>query len=83
MTYGPIIDMERCTGCNRCVEICPGQAPSGKNWDVTMDRADFFDAFACFRTAEEFRKKNGWKSDICGICIPVCPQTRRYLNGKE
>jgi len=23
MTYGPVIDVIRCTCCNRCVEICP------------------------------------------------------------
>jgi len=76
-------DESRCGSCTRCVEICPGRAPSGKNWDVTMDRADFFDAFACFRTAREFREKNGWESDICGMCISACPRTRRYLDRSE
>ena len=23
MSYGPIVDTERCTGCNKCVTICP------------------------------------------------------------
>ena len=23
MVYGPVIDQGRCTGCNKCVEICP------------------------------------------------------------
>ncbi len=70
----------RCGECTKCVEICPAHAPSGRNWNVTMDRNEFFDAHACYHKTTEFQTEWGWDSNICGICIAVCPWTQKYIS---
>ncbi len=73
------IDESRCGECAACVDACPGNAPSGANWDVGLERASFFDAFACRRAAREGAARAGIKDTVCGMCIAACPWTRRYL----
>ncbi|MHB9134016.1 MAG: 4Fe-4S double cluster binding domain-containing protein [Armatimonadota bacterium] len=73
------INTSRCGECTRCVEHCPGDAPTGRNWNVAMSREDFFDAFACARTARERSGKIGIPHLLCGACILACPWTERYL----
>jgi epoxyqueuosine reductase QueG len=59
---------------------CPGKAISGKLWDVTMDRDDFFDAAACRKAARALSKALlNEEISLCGKCIEVCPYTRGYI----
>ncbi len=73
------VNVSRCGTCTACVEACPGKAPSGLSWKAGMERDDFFDANACFRTAKALSGRAGMNATICGICIAVCPWTKRYL----
>ncbi len=73
------VNHSRCGSCTACVEACPAHAPSGKLWDVSLVREDFFDVRACCATAEAFDAANGFGATICGICIPACPWTKKYL----
>ena len=68
-----------CGDCEICVDLCPGKAPSGKNWKVNLHRDSYFNAFACKRTARKLAKKIGIDNTICGICISVCPWTIKYI----
>lgn len=70
------ISQSRCGHCCCCVEACPAHAPSGKNWNAGLHREDFFDAFACFNSIVNSGRNLG---TVCGMCIPVCPWTERYL----
>jgi len=63
----------RCGTCDKCVQYCPGEAMTGKNWDVTCVREDIFDAHACRKAARAKAAKEGIPETICGICIAVCP----------
>jgi epoxyqueuosine reductase QueG len=73
------VTVSRCEQCFTCVDSCPGRAPSGEIWAAGKDRDAFFNAHACCRTATEYSSKSGIPATICGICIPVCPRTRVYL----
>jgi epoxyqueuosine reductase len=74
------VDHSRCGDCRLCVDSCPGNAPSGKNWNVNVYRDSYFDAFACASAARECAvTKIGVDDTICGICISVCPRTMKYV----
>lgn len=73
------VTASRCKQCFTCVDSCPGRAPSGEVWVAGKDRDAFFNVHACLKTAKEFSSKAGIPATICGICIPVCPRTRAYL----
>jgi epoxyqueuosine reductase QueG len=80
LTLGEPINESKCGNCTACVVNCPGKAISGKLWDVTMDRDDFFDAAACRKAARAL----SWELlneeiSLCGKCIEVCPYTRGYI----
>ena len=74
------VDDSLCEDCTLCVESCPGKAPSGRNWEVGLHRDSFFDVFACERASRERAvTKLDFDDTFCGICISVCPWTKRYV----
>lgn len=77
---GHAVNNSRCGDCKKCVESCPGKAIVGKNWQAGTERHTIYDAFACCETATKLSKKIGIPSTICGICINVCPWTRKYIS---
>jgi len=58
------------------------RTPSGRPWQPSLQRSDFFDAFACCENARAQCRKIGIDHTICGMCIAACPYTRRYLARK-
>ena len=76
LPVGVPITESRCGECSNCVAVCPGEAPSGKNWDVAMYRDDFFNAFACLNGILQHQSDFGF---VCGMCIPACPWTQKYM----
>ena len=68
------IEKSRCGNCRLCMDKCPGDAISGKLWDISVDRDEFFDAFKCREKCREFGEKY-LKMDVrvCGLCVAVCP----------
>lgn len=75
------VNQSNCGDCNKCVECCPGKAPSGRKWDVTLQRSDFFNAFSCKEAAINQAAKIGIDKTICGRCIAACPWTLKYIKG--
>jgi len=45
------VNHSSCNDCMVCVNLCPGNAPSGKNWNVDVHRDSFFNPFSCRRAA--------------------------------
>ena len=80
LATGQPIDQSRCGKCRDCVDACPGQAPSGREWRVGLYRDSFFNPLLCRKTAREKAMKQGIDEIICGICIAVCPWTRKFIN---
>lgn len=77
---GMPVEGSHCGDCMFCVDLCPGKAPSGENWDVGRHRDSFFSAFTCRKIARELCARAGIeRTTICGICIAVCPRTKKYL----
>jgi epoxyqueuosine reductase len=69
------ITESRCGKCNICVEACPGQAASGKLWNIHVDRDEYYDAFKCRDMCRKLSlTRLDKKISLCGICICVCPQ---------
>jgi len=76
---GDPVNTSQCGDCRVCVDACPADAPSGKNWQVDVHRDSFFNAFACCKTARAMSSERiGILITICGICIAVCPWTKKY-----
>lgn len=76
---GVPVNQSRCGTCERCRIACPAGAVSGTLWEVGMNRDQFYHAFDCRKTALERSRKAGIDYTLCGMCILVCPWTRKYL----
>lgn len=73
------ISESRCGNCSHCVDNCPGQAASGRNWSADMDREDYFDAYRCHKACIERSWRVAPGELFCGLCVLVCPWTRKYI----
>jgi epoxyqueuosine reductase len=76
---GEAIAKSLCGDCNICTESCPGKAVKGNNWNTEIDRDDLLDPGVCKQTAINRGKILGLTSATCGVCIAVCPHTRKYI----
>ena len=63
-----------CGNCDKCVIACPGGAISGKNYQIGMQREEFFSAEKCSNNMKNY--KDIGRGAVCGICIKVCPYNR-------
>ena len=72
------VNHSKCGECMICTNECPAGAISGKTWEISLYRDEFFDPVKCCKTARE-RSMQGFGGGItiCGKCIEVCPYTRR------
>lgn len=73
------VDSSLCGDCTICVNLCPGNAASGKNWNSSLHRDSFFNSSSCRRAAKECAAGIGIDDTVCGICITACPWTVRYI----
>ncbi len=79
LPVGEPTDASRCGHCMACVEVCPGNAPSGREWRAGLARDAFFDAHACRKAARAMAARVEIDDTICGMCIAACPSTRDYV----
>jgi epoxyqueuosine reductase len=86
LTDAPVITGEPvnksfCKHCSYCVNACPANAITGKNWQAGMPRDAIFNALACREMARGLsRRLIGESVSICGLCIVACPWTKKYLD---
>jgi epoxyqueuosine reductase QueG len=66
---------ERCKECQKCVEICPQAAFTGRPFREDEPRESRYDAGKCERYLKELEEKTGY--GVCGMCLYVCPYGRR------
>lgn len=71
----------RCGDCIRCRDACPAGAITGTEYDTGMPREELIFADKCSAYMKRAYMKIG-RGSVCGICIAVCPFTRRYLDRK-
>ena len=64
----------KCGDCTQCVDICPAEAFTGRNFDISEPRDIRYDARKCEKYFEAM-KANG-EIGVCGMCLYVCPYGR-------
>ena len=79
LRVGTPITESKCGNCRVCADICPGHAPTGRDWKRGMPRKEFFDAFACQDACVRIGRERGISHLICGKCVALCPYTRKWL----
>lgn len=80
LTAGKPVNESFCGKCEECVKHCPGHAIKGNTWSLHMDRDNLLDAFSCKKAVIERGRVFNVTEGACGICISVCPWTKRYIN---
>ena len=78
----PVNDSQ-CGNCQICAKSCPAEAIVGNRWTLGLPREKLLDAFACRKAAAAFAERLGLKNPTCGVCMAVCPRTRRYVEGNS
>ena len=78
-TWTQPIGYSMCDDCDECVRLCPAGAPTGEDWIKGMEREEYYDAHACHEHIVEITGSKGIAAKICGVCIAVCPYTKKYV----
>lgn len=78
-TWTQPIGYSMCGDCEECVTACPANAVTGEDWIKGMEREEYYDAHACNEHILDTIKGKGISAKICGICIAVCPYTKKYI----
>ncbi|WP_340819946.1 4Fe-4S double cluster binding domain-containing protein [Methanolobus sp. WCC4] len=65
----------RCGSCNECVNICPVNAFTGRNFVESESREMRYNARKC----EDYFKEmeNSGQIPVCGLCVYVCPHGKK------
>jgi len=77
---GTPVNKSYCGDCEECVKNCPGKAITGNLWSLGMDRDDLLNAPQCKKTVIERGKIFDVTEGTCGICLSVCPWTKKIKN---
>ena len=80
LTTGIPINTSLCGECEECVKYCPGHAVLGNSWHLGLDRDSLLNPFDCKKTVIDRGKIWNVTEGSCGICISVCPWTKKYIN---
>ncbi len=76
---GTPINESKCGSCSNCVRNCPAEALSGDLWSVDKERETFYNYAACRKKALERTWRISPGETHCGLCILVCPRTKKYI----
>ena len=73
-TDGPI-EESRCGKCRLCVEHCPSEAITGKEWSRKKPYIELVKLQNCKSHKEDSKEIDGKPN--CGLCINICPYGRK------
>jgi epoxyqueuosine reductase len=76
---GAPVTTGRCGSCRACVDACPVDAGRDVAWRAGLPRSALYDCAAC----DAFQLGFPDYDEICGICIWVCPYTKRAFRRDE
>ncbi len=66
---------ERCGSCRQCVDICPVNAYTNRNFVIGEPREMRYDARRCEEYFKEMEKERD--PAVCGLCLYACPHGRK------
>ena len=66
---------EQCGACEKCVQICPVNAFTGRAFRETEPREARYDASKCDRYFAKMKESG--KVAVCGMCLYICPYGRQ------
>lgn len=76
---GVPINSSFCGDCMECVKSCPGNAIKGEIWRLHTDRDELLNAYECKKTVIERGKIFNIMEGSCGVCLAVCPYTKKHF----
>jgi heterodisulfide reductase subunit A len=65
------VDIDRCTSCGKCEEVCPVELPSSYQLGMTNRKAAY--KVAARATPDSYVIDKGPYCDDCGECVSICP----------
>ncbi len=65
------VDIDRCTSCGKCAEVCPVELPNSYQLGMTNRKAAY--KVAARATPDAFVIDKGPYCDNCGECVDICP----------
>jgi len=68
-----------CGDCRICIDACPGNVIKNRQWDISVNRNELIDVAACRETVTERGRNLGKTEAMCGLCMAMCPYTKKYL----
>lgn len=74
------INQSNCGACENCVRNCPAEALTGDLWFAGKEREEFYNVRACRNKAIERTWKVSPGETHCGLCVLVCPHTKKYIS---
>ncbi len=80
---GEPVNYSDCGDCAECVNHCPGDAIMGKQWEPGVDRDALLNPYRCKETTIKRGKALNITEGSCGVCLAVCPWTKKYTKAQE
>jgi heterodisulfide reductase subunit A len=65
------VDIDRCTSCGKCADICPVELPNSYQLGMTKRKAAY--KVAARATPDAYLIDKGPYCEDCGECISICP----------
>jgi epoxyqueuosine reductase len=80
LTSGQAIE-QRCGDCMDCVNACPVEAFTGRNFRSDEPREARYDALKCHKYLQRHERTPGLDVSVCGMCVYACPHGRKGVSG--
>lgn len=78
VTGTPVVT-SKCGDCMECTVHCPGKAVKGAAWNAGIAREELLDPDACKETVINRGREFDLTEGTCGVCLAICPYTKRYI----
>ncbi|MGW8225943.1 MAG: 4Fe-4S dicluster domain-containing protein, partial [Anaerolineales bacterium] len=65
------VDIDRCTSCGKCADICPVELPNSYQLGMTVRKAAY--KVAARATPDAYVIDKGPYCEDCGECVSICP----------